>query len=459
MPDKINFYRCDLGAEPVGKASLDAMLELFAHLRPVPTPHPLIRIGDDLDGSYLIPDDLEGITACFSPGVNNFKNFEDAMVERYGMRCHMCDFTSDADKLKTPLIDGMQTFEKKWLDIDGGADSIRLDDWVARQEPDGDLLLQMDIEGAEYRNLLDLPEDVLKRFRIIVLEVHGLKRILRSEILKAAILPFFEKLSKSFANVHAHPNNCCGSFTIPDTDIEIPVVLELTYLRRDRMVGEPVAPVLPHPLDVGRNVDSKPPMFLGNAWFDGERPASARMRMLEVELDHAEQIARQARQADVLKSDLFHRALGVSYAGGPSSSGAEREVARGKPFWVNHPLRSANRTGVVEPASDAFFQTKTGLGEFIRVDLRKPFVVSRVRLTNRIAGHFDRAASLFVIVSPTKNPDEGQVVPVPDDAAFLSGERRTMEVVAPSLTGRYVFVMSAAWTNLHLSNIEVFAAR
>ena len=31
----------------------------------------LVRLGGNNDGGYLLPNDLEGITACFSPGVDN----------------------------------------------------------------------------------------------------------------------------------------------------------------------------------------------------------------------------------------------------------------------------------------------------------------------------------------------------------------------------------------------------
>src|SRR5690554_7786815 len=53
----------------------------------------LLRIGGDADGSYLVPDDLHGVSACFSPGVNKIKYFEDYLTDRYGIECHMCDFS------------------------------------------------------------------------------------------------------------------------------------------------------------------------------------------------------------------------------------------------------------------------------------------------------------------------------------------------------------------------------
>jgi L-lysine 2,3-aminomutase len=115
-----------------------------------PSPCELIRIGGDADGAYLLPNDLEGITACFSPGVFNRKDFEDELAVRFNIRSHMCDLSSDEHLFKTPIIQGMQTFKKLWLDI-SGEQSITLADWIAEQEPDGkgDFILQMDIEGAE----------------------------------------------------------------------------------------------------------------------------------------------------------------------------------------------------------------------------------------------------------------------------------------------------------------------
>jgi hypothetical protein len=53
-------------------ARLTPRLELVAlleRLYPVEGGHPLIRVGPDGDGGYLLPDDLSGIVACFSPGV------------------------------------------------------------------------------------------------------------------------------------------------------------------------------------------------------------------------------------------------------------------------------------------------------------------------------------------------------------------------------------------------------
>ena len=254
MATTTSFYGVRLSEQNGGAVSTTEVLEVFDILRPKASTTPLIRIGGDHDGAYLVPDDLEGIAACYSPGVNRIKYFEDFLADRYGIPSHMCDFSCDVDEFETPLKPGMQTFLKKWLDVEPGADHIELEQWIRQDHVAGDLLLQMDIEGAEYRNILATDDETLARFRVIVLEVHGLGTMLDAPTLRGVIAPFFRKLDRDFTCVHAHPNNCCGDFLVSGTDIRIPNVLELTLLRDDRFVAAPGRPSLPHPLDVARNV-------------------------------------------------------------------------------------------------------------------------------------------------------------------------------------------------------------
>lgn len=253
-----------------------AIAEALSILKPKPSPRPLVRIGGTADGAYLLPDDLDGIAACFSPGVNNFKHFEDELAARYGIPSHMCDFTSDADQFATPLIEGMQTFAKAWLDLPGVPDSLQLADWVGTLCPDPahDLMLQIDIEGAEYRNLLACPDAVLRRFRIIVLELHKLRAIANPDLLAQIVSPFLRKLDRDFVCVHVHPNNCGGAFELPEWGV-MPNLIEMTLLRRDRFVGatERFEPASPHPLDIGSNVPHREPMFLSDTWLDAGRSA------------------------------------------------------------------------------------------------------------------------------------------------------------------------------------------
>ena len=76
----------------------------FHQLRPQSMPYKLIRLGGRGDGAYLLPDDLENIEACFSPGVSYSKFFEDDLTNLYNINCHLCDFSKDLNNLSTPLI-------------------------------------------------------------------------------------------------------------------------------------------------------------------------------------------------------------------------------------------------------------------------------------------------------------------------------------------------------------------
>jgi hypothetical protein len=156
----------------------------------------------------------------------------------------MADLSVDGPPVPHPLFG----FEKKFLGTVDDDRFTRLQSWMTRHEPaGGDLLLQMDIEGAEYAVLLDTPAEVLRRFRIVVLELHAF-----DQIFVASAFEFYMqamgKLLADFEVVHVHPNNC--SRLRSNGVYEVPRVLEATFLRRDHAVADPGRTLsFPHPLD------------------------------------------------------------------------------------------------------------------------------------------------------------------------------------------------------------------
>ena len=238
-------------------------------------PYKLIRIGGTKDGAYLIPDDLDGIKHCFSPGVNQIKDFEDELAFKYGICSHMCDFSTNLNSLKTNIISSLQTFDKKWLDPSSHRNNISLDKFVnkyARNKND-DLILQIDIEGSEYINLLSTSEKTLNRFRIIAIEFHGFKNF-KTNKYKRLISPTLHKLDKNHVCVHAHANNCCGDYYDKDSKLNIPDVIELTFLRRDRFlkksIHKMIQPIFMNELDIRKNVDCLDELNLNKNWFNSK---------------------------------------------------------------------------------------------------------------------------------------------------------------------------------------------
>lgn len=217
--------------------------ELISKLHPVRAKQPLIRLGPDGDGGYLVPDDLDGLAACFSPGVDMTSGFELDCAER-GMKVFMADASVDGPEMEHPQFH----FKKKFLGAVESDDVISLDRWVAECVPDpsDDLLLQIDIEGAEYEVLLSTPSETLNRFRVIAAEFHGIDDLWSKsffQVAKAAI----EKLLITHSCVHAHPNNCLRSYR--SGGLDLPPLLEFTFVRHELAREGEYVTEFPHPLD------------------------------------------------------------------------------------------------------------------------------------------------------------------------------------------------------------------
>lgn len=235
-----------LFSNPALSSSKEQVLGLLKLMRPVPSPAPLVRLGPAGDGGYLVPNDLDGIKACFSPGVSDEAGFELAFANR-GVPC----FLADASVPEEPVRHENIFFDPLFLgSISDSNRFISLEDWVDQKFFEkGDLILQMDIEGAEYDVLRSVPPEVLKRFRLIAIELHNFEFILTNKLSALSFEGFLNILLENFEVVHIHPNN--NRRPVFHKGIEIPPVIEMTLLRKDRFSGnrssEKVS--LPHPLD------------------------------------------------------------------------------------------------------------------------------------------------------------------------------------------------------------------
>lgn len=258
-------------------------------LMPKPSPFPLIRVGGDVDGAYLVPDCMDELTHCFSPGVSDRKTFEDNLSEQYQISCHLCDLSASPDTMLTPIIPEFQTFDKLYLSPAPKNNCITLRDFVRRYalSHDRNLLLQMDIEGGEYDIILGAERALLRRFAVIVVEFHGLQRLLSMNSALNYISSSLLKLDADFVCVHSHANNCCGQVLDVGTGLNLPGALEATFLRRDyfhginkRITNVLHWPTIPHPLDLVVNVPNLPPILLNHKWCSSGLGDLAPQRLL-----------------------------------------------------------------------------------------------------------------------------------------------------------------------------------
>jgi len=237
--------------------------EFLSKVAPYATDKTLIRVGGDEDGGYLIPNDLQGVDYCFSPGVGKTAKFENDLASR-GIRSFLADYSVEGP----PVQSDMFRFDKKFLGVTNEEMFMTLQVWIEKSLPNSsqDLILQMDIEGNEYEVILDTPKTVWERFRIVVVEFHGLQNIFNQYGIKF-ISYCFCKLLSSFDIVHIHPNNILPP--AKRSGCEIPNVMEITFLRKDRVQRRERSTVFPHPLD-RPNLPHKPDVILHPCWYKGD---------------------------------------------------------------------------------------------------------------------------------------------------------------------------------------------
>ena len=257
-----------LGVDVVKRTNYAEISALIHALHPRDSGVNLIRLGPDGDGGYLIPDDLSGIEYGFSPGVCTESGFEADLAKR-GLKVYLADYSVDSASVNDPNL----FFDKKFIGSLSDREFMTLDEWKNKKIPSysGDLILQMDIEGAEFEAIMSVSASLLSQFRIMVIEFHFLQELFNR--------PYFDLSSRVFRKIlqnhsvaHIHPNNCCGSVKVPNQwthgnragCLEIPRVSEFTFYRNDRIKKESYCRVFPHSLD--QDNTSKPSLALPHCW-------------------------------------------------------------------------------------------------------------------------------------------------------------------------------------------------
>lgn len=230
-------------------AAKEEILLFFKSLYPYDCGYELIRCG-----GYLVPDDLQGVEAVFSPGVGPSSDFEFFFAER-GIPCYL----ADASVSKPALFHKNFNFVKKYIGSRTEGSFLAFYEWINQFYPAGENgILQMDIEGGEFETILSVDQDILNKFRIIVIEMHCLNIVNTKEGLLLCNL-FINKLLVNFNVCHFHVNN--GIPPLYFKGLKFPGVIELTLIRKDRCRKLIPVKKLPHHLDV-ESVKEKPSLIL-----------------------------------------------------------------------------------------------------------------------------------------------------------------------------------------------------
>lgn len=224
---------------------------LLLQLQPKSQKYGLIRIGSRNDGGYLIPNLpnlAQRVDIIFSPGVAKNSDFE-LHFALQGIKCYLADASVEGPNITHNNL----IFLKKFIGLRRDSNFISMRSWIESSTIDFNSgILQMDIEGDEYENLLTLPSEYLQKFSILVIEFHSLYRLIQRDFFTLFECTL-ENILSNFEPVHLHPNNSGRISKI--YNLQIPNVIEMTFLRKDLFFGDGSRCKIPNPLDAPNRLD------------------------------------------------------------------------------------------------------------------------------------------------------------------------------------------------------------
>ena len=196
------------------KYTVKDIVNTMKKISPKKTDKTPVRIGKESDGGYILLDELLKGGVAYSFGVGSTSAFERDMAKR-GYVNHMYDHTVP----KAHAVGDQFIFNRYGVGAkDGG--QLKTIETIVREnkhENYNNIILQCDVEGAEYDIFTNTPQDILKCFSQIIVEYHSLdKCILDMTNFKRGRMEHwhyqkmkdtFSVLAENFTPYHVHGNN------------------------------------------------------------------------------------------------------------------------------------------------------------------------------------------------------------------------------------------------------------
>ena len=177
------------------------------------------------DGGYVILDDLTNIKIAYSFGISNIISFDKFLAEK-GIDVYMYDHTINNLVFENPKFHwkkiGITTeFEKK-----KGMKTLKellIENGHINEE---NMILKIDIEDMECEILTEISQDILNKFKYIIIEYH-FNKFDNYEI----YLEGLKKINISHQIFHIHCCNCGQIFNSGENPICN--VIEVSYIKKE----------------------------------------------------------------------------------------------------------------------------------------------------------------------------------------------------------------------------------
>ena len=218
-----------------------------------------VRSGRDEDGGYLLLNNFKPNGIAYSFGINIDVSWDEDIANR-GYQIFMYDMTIDDLPKHRPEFHFFKEGIGREKDLEKYLDT--LEHFLERNGHQNrrNMILKMDVEGAEYDFLETVKSETLAQFDQIILEFHGLIRLSTLELI-GKIISRLKKLNQTHQVIHIHGHN--GDAAMKYEGMIFPNELEVTYANRSNYEFEDAKIILPHPLDKP-NGSSIPEYILGN---------------------------------------------------------------------------------------------------------------------------------------------------------------------------------------------------
>ena len=186
-----------------------------------------ILLGEKKDGCYVMLDDFENIKIAYSIGIYSFIQFDKALADR-GIDVYMYDHT----------INNLPYENSKfhWKKIGIGGSSQRSNNIQTLEEmlkenghtEEKNMILKIDVEYAEWDSMNEVSENILNKFKYILIEFHFFKDDLKL---------FYNVLKKLYKTHQVFYINCSNELTAVGTN-EFCRCIEVSYIIRSGNIFE-----------------------------------------------------------------------------------------------------------------------------------------------------------------------------------------------------------------------------
>jgi len=208
-------------------------------IKPYDIKQPKVRLGpknygahEHGDGGYVTNENvITESVALFTYGVAGDIRYEEEYAKKYNKPAFLYDFTVDQPVNPAPGL----VFKKEGLGI--GKDKCKdFLDHYKENNIKGDVLLKIDIEGAEYDYFTSANVKALADVTTgIILEVHNL----HDSNVRPQLETILNKLKPYYFITHVHGNNWGGTFDLIErvndskfTGYTVPIVIEFAFTNK-----------------------------------------------------------------------------------------------------------------------------------------------------------------------------------------------------------------------------------